>query len=428
MLQIIDVIIYHGRQAIAYRGHRDDFKYYPPVGESSYKNNPGNFVETLNLVVRYGDKVLEEHLKSAPHNARYTSAPIQNELISLCGKFITDKIVDEIKAAKFFTILADEVIDNSGKEQLALVIRFVEEGGIVREEFLKFILCDEGVSGQQLAEYILLAVNEFGLDTSNCRGQGYYGAPSMSGKDAGCYTFILGKCSKAFYFHCFSHRLNLCVQGGLQIECVRTMLHQISGITNYFAQSEPRKRSFRRNILQDKADKIIFTDRMELFDVCKTRWVARIEGLVTFCDLIKPMLSCFQDLQLRVPRDVTSQIAGGFLDKISDFKFVVCLIITMRIMSITFEVTRLLQEKELDIVKGFHLLTTLNEDIKSTRAHVEHYHNEYYDQALKLAQDITVQKKILVEEEVPRVVSKQLHRCNTPGSNPREYFKYNITI
>ena len=40
-------------------------------------------------------------------------------------------------------------------------------------------------------------------------------------------------------------------------------------------------------------------------DVCRTRWVARIEGLITFYQLIKHMLSCFQELQLWVPRDVT---------------------------------------------------------------------------------------------------------------------------
>ena len=188
----------------------------------------------LNLVVRRGDKVLEDHLKTAPLNLHYTSAPVQNQLIFLCGKYITDKIVDEINAAKFFTILTDEVIDVSGKEQLAQVIRFVDEAGIIREEFLKFILCDEGVSGVKLVEYILFALNEFGLGISNCRGQGYDGAPSMSGKHAGCYTYILEKCSKVIYFHCFSHKLNLCVHHGLQIEHVRSMLHQISGITNYF--------------------------------------------------------------------------------------------------------------------------------------------------------------------------------------------------
>ena len=127
----------------------------------------------------------------------------------------------------------------------------------------------------------------------------------MSGKHAGCYTYILEKCSKAIYFHCFSHKLNLCVQHGLQIERVRSMLHQISGITNYFKQSEPRKRCFVKNILSDKENHIICTNKTKLFDVCRTRWVARIEGLITFYELIKPMLSCFQELQLWVPRDVT---------------------------------------------------------------------------------------------------------------------------
>ena len=125
MESIIDLVIYHGPQALPMRGHKDDFKHYPPLGLYSLDGNPGNFVASINLVVRHGDKVLAEHLRTCPKNARYTSAPIQNDLITLCGKNIQDKIVNEIKEAKFFTILADEVIDSSGKEQLALVIRFL---------------------------------------------------------------------------------------------------------------------------------------------------------------------------------------------------------------------------------------------------------------------------------------------------------------
>ena len=82
------------------------------------------------------------------------------------------------------------------------------------------------------------------------------------------------------------------------------------------------------------------------------------------------MLSCFQELQGRIPRDVTSQKAELFLEKISDFKFIVCLVITMRIMLVTFEVTNLLQEKELDIIKGVHLISTLHEDVKVRRSEV----------------------------------------------------------
>ena len=431
---IIDVVIHHGRQGFSFRGHRDDFKYYPPVGESSYDNNPGNFVENLNFAVRHGDKILEEHLKNAPLNARYTSAPIQNELISLCGKYITDKIVNEVKDAKFFTVLADEVRDISGKEQLALVIRFVDKSGVVREEFLQFILCDKGLSGMQIAEYILFALDNLGLDISNCRGQGYDGAPSMSGKHAGCFTFILEKCDKSLYFHCFSHRLNLCVQNSLQIDDVKTMLKLISGITYYFESSEPRQRSFTQHILRARESRIISTNKTKLFDVCKTRWVARIEGLVAFHELLKPMVSCFQDLQKMNSqknfRDVRATKALGFLDKTYDYVFIAFLVITMKIMCVTSEVTTLLQEKAMDIVKGVHLITTLIEEIKTRRKDIDHTHDEYYQEALDTAREISELNKNMmpITEELPRIVSKQLYRANAPSETTSGYYKNNVTI
>lgn len=51
-------------------------------------------------------------------------------------------------------------------------------------------------------------------------------------------------------------------------------------------------------------------------------------------------------------------------------------------------------------MKCFHLITTLTEDIKVRRANVDYYHNEYYQEALLLARDITVQKRVSVIEKV----------------------------
>ena len=58
-------------------------------------------------------------------NARYTSAPIQNQLIECAGKVISHKLVEEINESGVFAILADESTDCSNKEQLAPEIRFV---------------------------------------------------------------------------------------------------------------------------------------------------------------------------------------------------------------------------------------------------------------------------------------------------------------
>ena len=91
----------------------------------------------MNVRVRSGDKVLEEHFRTCPKNATYRCKEIQNELIFCIGVHILDQLVAEIKAAKFFSILADEVSDVSGQEQMSLVLRFVDAKGQIREEFVK---------------------------------------------------------------------------------------------------------------------------------------------------------------------------------------------------------------------------------------------------------------------------------------------------
>ena len=81
---ITDTIVTLGRLGLPSRGHRDNSKYYPKVGEYS-TGGVGSFVEFLQLRVRPGDKVLEQHLKNCSKNTSYISKTSQNDLISYCG-------------------------------------------------------------------------------------------------------------------------------------------------------------------------------------------------------------------------------------------------------------------------------------------------------------------------------------------------------
>ena len=121
---IIGTIITLERLGLPFRGHRDDSKYHPKVGEYS-TGGVGNFVEFLQFRVRGGDKVSEQHLKDCSKNTSYISKTSQNDLISCCEQFITDLVVRKIKENKFFSILADEASDCSNQEQLSLVMRYV---------------------------------------------------------------------------------------------------------------------------------------------------------------------------------------------------------------------------------------------------------------------------------------------------------------
>ena len=65
-----------GRQNIALRGNSDNNS---TDLEKDATGNHGNYRVLLDFRVDAGDKVLAEHLVSAPRNATYTSGDIQNQ-------------------------------------------------------------------------------------------------------------------------------------------------------------------------------------------------------------------------------------------------------------------------------------------------------------------------------------------------------------
>ena len=203
LIPIVDTIITCGRLGLSFRGHRDDSRYHPEVGSYS-DGGVGNFIELLNMRVRAGEVVLGEHLKTCPKNASYISKTSQNELIKCCGQVITEEIITEVKQNKFFTIIADEAADCSNKEQMSLVLQFVDNELNIREDFIKFLHCRWGLTGADLAAVILKALADLFLNIEDCRGQGYDGAGAVSGHINGLSAHILQLNRKAIYTHCYS--------------------------------------------------------------------------------------------------------------------------------------------------------------------------------------------------------------------------------
>ena len=176
LTSVLKVIVLCGRQNIALRGHRDDSR---QILDESSPANTGNFQALLNLIVQSGDKVLEDHFKTAPRNATYRSKTIQNELIKCCGNHILQQLINEIKEAQFFSVLADETQDNSNKEQMPIVLRFVDKNSTIRGKFVEFVHCKDGISGESIAGYITETLERYSLEMKNCRGQGYDGAGNI---------------------------------------------------------------------------------------------------------------------------------------------------------------------------------------------------------------------------------------------------------
>ncbi len=229
------------------------------------RTNPGNLIE----IVKYGGRcgnLMDELFKDCPSNQTYRSKIIQNEMLEVCGKMITEMLVGEIKDAKFLSILADEATYCANVEQMAVVLKFVDNLLKTRKEFLGFIPCQKGLSGEAFSDKISKFINGIGPSMEDCCGQGYDGAGNMAGKFSGVAVQTQRNYEKAIYIHCNPHILNLCVASSCQIQIVPDMMDNVRKVSDFF-NSSPK----RMLVLKSKINELIPTQRRQkLLNVCCT--------------------------------------------------------------------------------------------------------------------------------------------------------------
>ncbi|XP_015159843.1 uncharacterized protein [Solanum tuberosum] len=175
--------------------------------ESESSINQGFF---LGFLRRHGDKhpdVGKVILKNAPQNDTLTCPMIQKDIVNACAKETLKAIIGDLNG-DYFGILVDESKGISHKEQMALVLRFVNKNGKVVERFIGLVhVSDTSACSLKKAIYSLLSVHS--LSPSKIRGQGYDGASNMKGEINGFKTLIMKYSPSVYYIHCFAHQLQL---------------------------------------------------------------------------------------------------------------------------------------------------------------------------------------------------------------------------
>uniref|UniRef100_A0A7N2QWZ6 TTF-type domain-containing protein n=1 Tax=Quercus lobata TaxID=97700 RepID=A0A7N2QWZ6_QUELO len=119
----IFIVRYLAFQAIAFRDRDESFS----------SLNHGNFHESLSIVTFWNEKVAEI-IEKAPKNATYTSPRIQKEILHVFSAKVKKAIREEIGDAKF-CIMVDEARDESMKEQMTVVFRYVDAEGFIYKIF-----------------------------------------------------------------------------------------------------------------------------------------------------------------------------------------------------------------------------------------------------------------------------------------------------
>ncbi|XP_056699421.1 uncharacterized protein [Spinacia oleracea] len=193
----IEIVRWLTFQNCAFRGH----------DESSKSKNQGNFLEMLKLLAYYNKDVHDVVMGNAPQNAKYTSPAIQKEILQVFADKVQKTIREEIGDSKF-CIIVDESRDISKREQMAIVIRFVDRNGFLLERFFELVHVKDTTS-KTLKEEISIVLSNHELSIQNLRGQGYDGASNMRGEWNGLQALFMRDCPYAYYVHCLAHQLQL---------------------------------------------------------------------------------------------------------------------------------------------------------------------------------------------------------------------------
>ena len=211
-LKLLECICYLARQGLAFRGHHEDSIAFE-----------GNLYQLLLLQAK--DSI---QLASWIKKRDYISPAIVNEIINISGNTILRQLLQEIQAADWFSLIADEATDVSHNEQMCIAVRWVDSSYTIHEAALGLVQLPD-TKALTLFGIIKDVLLRCSLPITDCVGQAYDGASNMSGVRNGVQALMKKESDLCLYVHCFAHSLNLCVQEVTRkYELLRNCLELIS--------------------------------------------------------------------------------------------------------------------------------------------------------------------------------------------------------
>ena len=133
---------------------------------------------------------------------------IQNDLISAVYQNMISLLKEELSAISYFSVMMDEASDLSHKEQVSIVVRYVDSQYVIQERLVD-VESTDSTTAEALFQILLRSLSKVGLTTDKLVGQCYDGASNMRGIHAGVQAKVKETQPRAIYCHCYAHCVNL---------------------------------------------------------------------------------------------------------------------------------------------------------------------------------------------------------------------------
>ncbi|KAL6494170.1 hypothetical protein OROGR_032079 [Orobanche gracilis] len=334
--------------------------------ESSSSLNRGNFIELVDAYGKKNQEIGNVVLDNAPRHATYTSPDIQKELLNIMGNKVRDMVREEL-GCEPYCILVDEAQDASKREQMCVILRFVDKMGYLRERFLAIKSVSDTTS-LNLKNQISGILVHHNLQVQKMRGQGYDGASNMRGALNGLQALFIRDCPYAYYVHCFAHRLQLTlVSAAKDVRDIWQFFSHLECIVNYITSSPKRigelKDAHKMEIehLLESGDRYSGSGANQITNLHRhgaTRWSSHYESVKSLLTMYVATCTVFESLIENSPSPTTRAEIGGAYTNMISFEFVFVLHLMNKIFSITDVLCQALQRKSQDILTAMRFVHT----------------------------------------------------------------------
>ncbi|KAI5328628.1 hypothetical protein L3X38_028025 [Prunus dulcis] len=319
------------RQGLSFRGN----------DESATSSNRGNYLELLQFLADNDEKVKEVVLENAPGNLKLVAPKIQKDIVNACAGETLDVIMSGLKD-RFFSILVDEARDISVKEQMAMVLRYVDDKGHVIERFVGVQHVTDTTSST-LKDAIEIFFSSNGLSFSKLRGQGYDGASNMRA--------LVAVAKKNIDIASFFTTTN--------------------SVVNHVGASCKRRDALRAQVQEELVivfeNDCLITGRglhqeTSLKRAGDTRWSSHYGTIISIISMFSSVIHVLQMIIDDNPNDSAGE-ANKIQREMLTFQFVFHLFLMKAILGLTNDVSQALQKKDQEIVNAMALVKSCKEKL-----------------------------------------------------------------
>ncbi|XP_070676226.1 uncharacterized protein [Malus domestica] len=395
------------------------------VGSS---RTPSSRQSQLNGVLDNNDKVREVVMENASGNLKLLAPSIQKEIVNSCALETLDAIMDGLKD-RFFSIMVDEARDVSMKEQMAMVLRYVDDNGHVIERFVG-IQHVTNTTSSSLKDAIDTLFSRNGLSISKLRGQSYDSASNMIGELNGLKTKILREQPCAYYVYCFAHQLQLALVAVAKKNIdIASFFAMANSVVNHVGASCKRHDLLRGKLQEELViafeNDCLITGRglnqeTSLKRAGDTRWNSHYGTLISIISMFSSVVHVLQIVIDDNPNESAGE-ANKLMREIHTFEFVFHLFLMKVILGLTNDLSQALKRKDQEIVNAMAL-------VKSCKEKLHWMRNNGFDALVDEVSSFCEKYYIDVPNMEKAFILPRRSRRNTPIKTNRHHYRVELFI